>query len=63
MRVVTSGEGKVLPPDLLLGNVALDRDGILRVIVAAEFNSLNYLRVLINADQEIPKQPGKLIIN
>ena len=63
MRIVTSGEGKVLPPDLLLGNVALDRDGILRVILAAEFNSLNYLRVLINADQEILEQPGKLIIN
>ncbi len=63
MRIVTSGEGKVLPPDLLLGNVALDTDGTLRVILAADFNSLKYLRVLINPDQEIPQEPGKLIIN
>ena len=63
MRVVTSGQGKVLPPDLLVGNIAVDSKGQLRVILAAELKELNYLRVLIKSENDVLSQPGKLVIN
>ena len=63
MRVITSGQGRVLPPDLLIGNIALDSKGQLRVILAAELQELNYLRILIKNDDNKLSQPGKLIAN
>ncbi len=62
MRVVTSGDGQVLPADLLIGTISKDRTGQLRVILAAEFSELDYLRVLLNNEREIIKEPGNLII-
>ncbi len=45
-RIVTSGEGGVLPPGLLIGQLALDPGGRLRVRLAADYERLEYLRVL-----------------
>jgi rod shape-determining protein MreC len=45
-RIVTSGDGKVFPPDLLVGQVVRDRTGQLRVRLAAEMGRLEFLRVL-----------------
>ncbi len=45
-RVVTSGDGEVFPAGLLVGQVAKDADGRLRVILAADYQRLEFLRVL-----------------
>ena len=63
MRVVTSGQGGVLPPDLFVGNIAVDSTGQLRVILAAELKELNYLRVLVKNDENNLTQPGNLIVD
>lgn len=45
-RVVTSGDGKVFPADVLVGQIALGSDGRLRVKLAADYGRLEFLRVL-----------------
>ena len=45
-RVVSSGDGGVFPSDLLVGQVALGTDGRLRVRLAADYERLEFLRVL-----------------
>ena len=60
-RVVTSGEGGVLPPNLLIGTVAVDGAGDLRVLLAADFGELNFLRVLIANQRENLTEPGNII--
>ena len=45
-RVVTSGDGGVFPPGLLIGQLALDPSGRLRVRLAADYERLEFLRVL-----------------
>ncbi len=45
-RIVTSGDGKVFPDGLLIGQVSLDRDGRLRARLAADFERFEFLRVL-----------------
>ena len=45
-RVVSSGDGGVFPAGLLIGQVAADPAGQLRVILAADYNQLEFLRVL-----------------
>ena len=60
-RVITSGDGGVLPPNLLIGTIAIDSDGNLRVLLAADFGELNFLRVLMVPDNEKLNDPGELI--
>ena len=62
MRLLTSGEGRVFPPDLLIGTVVLDASGKLRVDLAAKLNELNYLRILLKNNSEILTEPGSLIM-
>ena len=62
-RVITSGEGGVLPPNLLIGTIAIDSDGNFRVLLAADFSELNFLRVLISPENEELNKPGELITN
>lgn len=45
-RVVSSGDGGVFPAGLLLGQVAADPGGRLRVRLAADYERLEFLRVL-----------------
>jgi rod shape-determining protein MreC len=45
-RVVSSGDGGVFPADLLIGQVALGTDNRLRVRLAADYQRLEFLRVL-----------------
>ena len=45
-RVVSSGDGGVFPDGLLVGQVALGRDGRLRVRLSADYERLEFLRVL-----------------
>ncbi|MEN8708589.1 MAG: rod shape-determining protein MreC [Paracoccaceae bacterium] len=61
-RVVTSGDGKVFPPSLLIGHVAQDPRGRLRVIPAADISGLEFLRVLRALDLH-PSPPDGDIVN
>ncbi len=45
-RVVTSGDGGVFPGGLLIGQIAVDPGGRLRVRLSADFERLEFLRVL-----------------
>ncbi|WP_227271094.1 rod shape-determining protein MreC [Roseobacter weihaiensis] len=45
-RVISSGDGGVFPAGLLIGQVAADPSGKLRVILAADYQRLEFLRVL-----------------
>ena len=63
MRIVTSGEGKVFPPDLLIGTLVLDTSGKLRINLAAKLKELNYLRILFKNNDERLTEPGSLILD
>lgn len=60
-RVVSSGDGGVFPPGLLIGQVAKGPDRRLRVILAADYERLDYLRVLRTHESERITDPGGLI--
>ncbi len=60
-RVMTSGDGGVLPPGLLLGQVAEDPGGRMRVRLAADYERLEFLRVLRDYGHERISDPGRLI--
>lgn len=45
-RVVTSGDGGVFPSGLLVGQVAQGSDGRMRLLMAADYGRLEFLRVL-----------------
>jgi rod shape-determining protein MreC len=45
-RVISSGDGGVFPAGLLIGQIAADPSGRLRVRLAADFERLEFLRVL-----------------
>ncbi len=61
-RVVTSGDGGVFPAGLLVGQVVLGSDKRLRVALAADFQRLEFLRVLRSHDFEVISDPGGLIV-
>ena len=60
-RVVSSGDGGVFPAGLLVGRIAQDPGGRLRVRLAADFERLEYLRVLRHLGSEEIRDPGSLI--
>ncbi|WP_112308680.1 rod shape-determining protein MreC [Pseudogemmobacter bohemicus] len=60
-RVVTSGDGGVFPAGLLVGQVAMGSDRRLRVVLAADYQRLEFLRVLRSHELEPILDPGSLI--
>ena len=60
-RVVSSGDGGVFPAGLLVGQVAQDPGGRLRVRLAADYERLEFLRVLRHLGTEEINDPGGLI--
>jgi len=60
-RVVTSGDGGVFPPDLLVGQVALGKDRRLRTRLSADYGRLEFLRVLRAQPHEDIFDPGGLL--
>lgn len=60
-RVVTSGDGGVFPGGLLIGQVAMDPSGRLRVRLAADYERLEFLRVLRHHGQETIGTHGTIV--
>lgn len=60
-RVVSSGDGGVFPAGLLIGQVAEDPGGRLRVRLSADYERLEFLRVLRNYGAERIEDTGSLI--
>ncbi|MCC6863862.1 MAG: rod shape-determining protein MreC [Rhodobacteraceae bacterium] len=60
-RVVTSGDGGMLPAGLLVGQVVMGTDRRLRVVLSADYQRLEFLRVLRSHDLEPINDPGALI--
>lgn len=60
-RVMTTGDGGVFPADLLIGQIAIDADGRLRVRPAADFRRLDFVRVLRPAAANSVTDPGGLV--
>ena len=60
-RVVTSGDGALFPAGLLVGQVALGADKRLRVVLAADYQRLEFLRVLRSHEMEPITDSGALI--
>lgn len=60
-RVISSGDGAVFPAGLLIGQVAKDRSGRMRVRLAADYSRLEFLRVLRHHGTEVIQDPGGLV--
>jgi len=60
-RVVSVGDGSVFPADLLVGQVVLGADRRLRVRLAADYERLEFLRVLRNQPRETILDQGGLL--
>jgi rod shape-determining protein MreC len=60
-RVVSSGDGGVFPAGILVGQVAQGPDRRLRVRLAADYERLEFLRVLRSHATEAITEPGALI--
>lgn len=60
-RVVSSGDGGVFPAGLLIGQVAAAPSGRLRVRLAADYERLEFLRVLRHHGTESVEDPGTLV--
>ena len=60
-RVISSGDGEVFPPGLLIGQVAADPAGRLRVRLSADFERLEFLRVLRHHGTETVSDPGGIV--
>ena len=61
-RVVSSGDGGVFPADILIGQVAQGNDRRLRVRLAADYERLDFLRVLRSMPKEPLRDPGGLVL-
>ena len=62
-RVISSGDGGVFPAGLLIGQVAADPGGRLRVRLAADFERLEFLRVLRDHGAETVTEGGTVILD
>ncbi|MEK6215867.1 MAG: rod shape-determining protein MreC [Boseongicola sp.] len=60
-RVMSSGDGGVFPAGLVIGQVAADPGGRLRVRLAADYERLKFLRVLRHHGTKVVTDPGHII--
>ncbi|MEL7116205.1 MAG: rod shape-determining protein MreC [Pseudomonadota bacterium] len=60
-RVVSSGEGGIFPADILVGRVVQGTDRRLRVQLSADYERLDFLRVLRPLPREELEDPGGLV--
>ncbi len=60
-RVISSGDGGVFPAGLLIGQVAADPSGRLRVRLSADYERLEFLRVLRHHGTEAIEDPGGIV--
>jgi rod shape-determining protein MreC len=60
-RIVSSGDGGVFPAGLLVGQLVQGPDGRLRVRLSADYERLEFLRVLRSRPAERIGEPGGLI--
>jgi rod shape-determining protein MreC len=60
-RVVTSGDGGVFPAGLLIGQITADPGGRLRVRLSADFERLEFLRVLRYQSAPTIRDPGSVV--
>ncbi|MCF8485797.1 MAG: rod shape-determining protein MreC [Rhodobacteraceae bacterium] len=60
-RVVTSGDGAMFPPGLLIGQVVLGTDRRLRVALSADYQRLEFLRVLRSHQLDPITDAGALV--
>jgi len=60
-RVLTSGDGGVFPPGLAIGQITQDPGGRTRIRLAADYERLEFLRVLRDYGNETIRDPGSLI--
>jgi rod shape-determining protein MreC len=60
-RVVSSGDGGLYPPDVLIGRVVVGPDGRQRVRLSADFRRLDFVRVVRMVPAEAVEGPGGLI--
>jgi rod shape-determining protein MreC len=60
-RVISSGDGGVFPAGQLVGQVVLGTDRQLRVRLAADYERLEFLRVLRSHTSEAITDPGSLV--
>lgn len=61
-RVVSSGDGGVFPAGILVGQVAQGTDRRLRVRLSADYERLDFLRVLRSLPKEPVRDPGGLVL-
>jgi rod shape-determining protein MreC len=60
-RVVSSGDGGLYPPDVLVGQVIVGPDGRQRLRPSADFRRLDFVRVVRVAPAETVEGPGGLV--
>lgn len=60
-RVMTSGDGGVFPSEILIGQVAIDPEGHFRVRLAADYENLDFIRVLKVTPRENIGGTGEII--
>lgn len=60
-RVVSSAEGGLYPPDILIGQVVAGADGRQRVRLSADFRALDFVRVVRGVPAPVVEGPGALI--
>ena len=61
-RVTTSGDGGVFPPDLFVGRVAVIGESGARIQIAADYERLEFVRVLRYQPKTAIETPGGLIL-